>query len=115
MYFGWNQTFGLIGSRIGDLRRSMAMELKMEFEQILVERAMFYNSSESQLLANLLFYPPATTTQWGSLEITSVQSQLGNRTINLAEYSPYGLLSATLRAPPLIAGTKQNSGIEFEV
>ena len=96
----------------------MAVELKMDFEQIWVERAMFYNSSESQLLAKLLFYPPATTTHWGLPEITSVQSQLGNKTINLAEYSPYGLLSATLRAPPLIEGMKQNSGVwslEFRV
>jgi len=109
MSFAWTATFGLEGSRIGNLRTLLATALNITVENLWIEEATYLNGSETNhLSAKVLFYsPPAQL--WLKSQVTSIEAQLVSKTIKLGVYDPYALVSSNLQTIPFNEG-KRNFG-----
>ena len=104
MFFGWSSTYGLEGARIGHLRRELASELSVSAEDLWIDQAVYEDSRELKVFAKVLFYPAASIQQWDASQFTYIESQIVNKTIRLAGYDPYGIVSSNLLSTPLNSG-----------
>ncbi|KAG0588013.1 hypothetical protein KC19_2G208700 [Ceratodon purpureus] len=105
MFFGWSSTYGLEGARIGHLRRELASELSVSAEDLWIDQAVYEDSRELKVFAKVLFYPAASIQQWDASQFTYIESQIVNKTIRLAGYDPYGIVSSNLLSTPLNSGS----------
>ena len=111
MFFGWSQSYGLEGARIGHLRRELASELNTPVEDLWIDHAVYEDSNELKVFAKVLLYPATSTQQWDKSQITHIESQILNKTIRLVGYDPYGIVSSNLQSTPLNSGKRDLSAL----
>nr|PNR51213.1 hypothetical protein PHYPA_010399 [Physcomitrium patens] len=104
MYFGWSPSYGFDETRIDNLRRALASGLKISFENLWIENATYWNISERQLLAKVIFYPASPSRLWDRSQVNDIKSKLIGKTIRLEGYDPYGLIASTLQTAPSNTG-----------
>lgn len=115
MYFGWSPSYGFDETRIDNLRRALASGLKISFENLWIENATYWNISERQLLAKVIFYPASPSRLWDRSQVNDIKSKLIGKTIRLEGYDPYGLIASTLQTASSNTGYKGHHSVWFSI